>query len=155
MLCLQHSRRDEDPFVQALRRAVEDAPSLTALLLATWQAARVLVIHLIEAVLAEGAHQPTVRHMRSRHPAGGALGCDFGRAAASAHQRCTPIPGLCLRSLCAIGHSSAVAGLGRRHGQPTRGGVLGASRWPSGMVHLPADLDTAVRADVPPPENTR
>jgi hypothetical protein len=38
---------------------MEDAPSLTALILATWQVARVLAVHLIEAVRAERARQPT------------------------------------------------------------------------------------------------
>ena len=59
MLCLHDSIRDDDPSVQWLLRAVEDAPSLTALILATWQVARVLAVHLIEAVLAERARQPT------------------------------------------------------------------------------------------------
>jgi hypothetical protein len=60
MLCLHDSIRDDDPSVQCLLRAVEDAPSLTALILATWQVARVLAVHLIEAELAERARQPTV-----------------------------------------------------------------------------------------------
>ena len=59
MLCLHDSIRDDDPSVQRLLRAVEDAPSLTALILATWQVARVLAVHLVEAVLAERARQPT------------------------------------------------------------------------------------------------
>lgn len=59
MLCLHDSIRDDDPSMQCLLRAVEDAPSLTALILATWQIARVLAVHLIEAVLAERARQPT------------------------------------------------------------------------------------------------
>jgi hypothetical protein len=59
MLCLLDSIRDDDPSLQWLLRAVEDAPSLTALILATWQVARVLAVHLIEAVLAERARQPT------------------------------------------------------------------------------------------------
>src|SRR5713101_5254671 len=59
MLCLHDSIRDDDPSVQCLLRAVEDAPSFTALILATWQVARVLAVHLIEAVLAERARQPT------------------------------------------------------------------------------------------------
>src|SRR5262245_42938757 len=60
MLCLRDSIRDDDPSLQWLLRAVEDAPSLTALILAAWQVARVLALHLIEAVLADRAHQPTV-----------------------------------------------------------------------------------------------
>jgi len=59
MLCLHDSIRDDDPSVQCLLRAVEDAPSLTALMLATWQVARVLTVRLVEAVLAERARQPT------------------------------------------------------------------------------------------------
>jgi hypothetical protein len=59
MLCLHASIRDDDPSLQGLRRAVENAPSFTALILATWQVARVLAVHLIEAVLAERARQPT------------------------------------------------------------------------------------------------
>ena len=59
MICLHDSIRDDDPSRQCLLRAVEDAPSLTALILATWQVARVLAIHLIETVRAERARQPT------------------------------------------------------------------------------------------------
>ena len=59
MLCLPDSIRDDDPSMQWLLRVVEDAPSLAALILATWQVARVFAIHLIEAVLAERARQPT------------------------------------------------------------------------------------------------
>ena len=58
MLCLLDSIRDDDPSLQWLLRAVEDAPSLTPLILATWQVVRVLAVHLIEAVLAERARQP-------------------------------------------------------------------------------------------------
>lgn len=60
MLCLPDSIRDDDPSMQWLLRAVEDASSLSALILATWQVVRVLGVHLIEAVLAERAHQPTL-----------------------------------------------------------------------------------------------
>jgi len=59
MLCLHDSIRHDDPAVQRLLRAVEDAPSLTAVLLAAWQVARVLTVHLVEAVLAERAHRPS------------------------------------------------------------------------------------------------
>ena len=59
MLGLHDSIRDDDPSVQCLLRAVAQAPSLTALILATWQVARVLAVHLIETVLAERARQPT------------------------------------------------------------------------------------------------
>jgi hypothetical protein len=58
MLCLHDSIRDDDPSVQRLLRAVEDAPSLTALILAAWQVARALTVHLVEAVLAERARRP-------------------------------------------------------------------------------------------------
>ncbi len=59
MLCLHDSICDADPSVQHLLRAMEDAPSLAMLILATWQVARVLAVHLVEAVLAERARQPT------------------------------------------------------------------------------------------------
>jgi hypothetical protein len=58
MLCLHDSIRDDDPSVQRLLCAVEDAPSLTALILAAWQVARALTVHLVEAVLAERARRP-------------------------------------------------------------------------------------------------
>ena len=51
MLCLHDSIRDDDPSLQWRLRAVEEAPSLTALVLATWQVAHVLAVHVIEAVL--------------------------------------------------------------------------------------------------------
>ena len=59
MLCLRDSIRDDDPSVQRLLRVVESADSLTALILAAWQVARVLAVHVIEAVLAERARRPT------------------------------------------------------------------------------------------------
>lgn len=59
MLCLHDSIRDDDPSVQRLLSALDDALSLTALILAAWQVARVLTIYLVEAVLAERAHRPT------------------------------------------------------------------------------------------------
>lgn len=59
MLCLHDSIRDDDPDMQRLLRAVEDAPSLPALILAAWQVARVLAVQLVEAVLAERARRPT------------------------------------------------------------------------------------------------
>ena len=59
MLCLTDSIRDDDPSVQRLLRAMEDARSLTALILAAWQVARVLAIHLVESVLADRARRPT------------------------------------------------------------------------------------------------
>ena len=58
MLCLYDSIRHDEPAVQRLRRAVEDAPSLTAVILAAWQVARVLTVHLVAAVLAERARRP-------------------------------------------------------------------------------------------------
>src|SRR5437016_7427808 len=60
MLCLHDSIRHNDPAVQRLLGAVEDAHSLHALILAAWQVARVLTIHLVEAVLAERARHPTL-----------------------------------------------------------------------------------------------
>ena len=59
MLGLRNSIRDDDPSVQRLFRAGEDAPSLPALILAAGQVARVLAVYLVEAVLAERARRPT------------------------------------------------------------------------------------------------
>jgi hypothetical protein len=59
MLCLQDSIRDDAPFLQRLLPDVEDPLSLTVLLLATWQVAHVLAVHLVEAVLDERARRPT------------------------------------------------------------------------------------------------
>ena len=58
MLCLHDSIRHDDPAVQRLLCAVEDAHSLTDLILAAWQVARVLTVHLVEAVLVERARRP-------------------------------------------------------------------------------------------------
>src|SRR5262245_45411640 len=59
MLCLPDSICHDDPSVQRLLRMMDDARSLTALILAAWQVARVLAVHLVEDVLAERARQPT------------------------------------------------------------------------------------------------
>src|SRR5437762_3329103 len=59
MLCLSDSIRDDDPCVQRLLCTVEEAHTLTALILAAWSLARVLAIHLVESVLAERARRPT------------------------------------------------------------------------------------------------
>jgi hypothetical protein len=60
MLCLSDSIRDDDPCVQRLLCTVEEAHTLTALILAAWSLARVLAIHLVESVLAERAQHPTL-----------------------------------------------------------------------------------------------
>ena len=59
MLCLSDSIRDNDPSVQRLLSAVEEARTLTALILAAWLFTRGLVIHIVEAVLAERARCPS------------------------------------------------------------------------------------------------
>ena len=59
MLCLHDSIRYDDPSVQRLLGVVEDAQTLTALMLAAWSLARVLAIHIVEAVLAQRALSPT------------------------------------------------------------------------------------------------
>jgi hypothetical protein len=59
MLCLTDSIRHDDPSVQGLVSAVEDAVTLTELILAAWQLARVLAIHIVEDVLAARARRPT------------------------------------------------------------------------------------------------
>jgi hypothetical protein len=59
MLCLIDSIGDDEPSWQPLRRAIEDAHTLTELLLAVWPVARVMAIPLVESVLAERAQRPT------------------------------------------------------------------------------------------------
>jgi hypothetical protein len=59
MLCLIDSIRYDDPSLQRWLRAVEEAQTLTALLLAAWPLARVMVMHLVESILAERARRPT------------------------------------------------------------------------------------------------
>ena len=58
MLCLNDSIRHDDPCVQRALRALEEALTLTELLMAAWALARVVAIHVVEAVLAERARQP-------------------------------------------------------------------------------------------------
>jgi hypothetical protein len=53
MLCLIDSIRDDDPSLQRLLSAVEEAHTLTELLLAVWPLTRMIAIHLVESVLAE------------------------------------------------------------------------------------------------------
>jgi hypothetical protein len=59
MLCLSDSIRDNDPSVQRFLSAVEEARTLTALILAAWPFTRGLFIHIVEAVLAERARCPS------------------------------------------------------------------------------------------------
>ena len=58
MLCLSDSIRHDDPAVQQLLRTIEEAHTLTQLILAVWPLARVLARHIIEYVLAERAQLP-------------------------------------------------------------------------------------------------
>jgi hypothetical protein len=60
MLCLRDSLRQDAPAVQRWLHAVDDAHTLTAILLAVWPLARVLARHSVEAVLAERALSPTL-----------------------------------------------------------------------------------------------
>jgi len=59
MLCLMDSIRQDEPAVQRLLHAVDEAHTLTELLLAVGALARVLAVHRVEAVLAERALSPT------------------------------------------------------------------------------------------------
>ena len=70
MLCLIDSIRYDDPALQRLLRAVEEARTLTELLLAVWPLARTLAVHIVESVLTERARRPT---FWPRCPACGAL----------------------------------------------------------------------------------
>jgi len=59
MLCLLDNIRHDDPSVQRLLSAIAEAQALSALILAAWQLARVLAIHIVEDVLATRACRPT------------------------------------------------------------------------------------------------
>jgi hypothetical protein len=59
MLCLSDSLRDDAPSLQRVLNTVEEAHTLTELLLAVWPLARVLAIHVVAYVLAERARRPT------------------------------------------------------------------------------------------------
>jgi hypothetical protein len=59
LLCLMDSIRQDEPAVQRLLHAVDGAHTLTASILAVWALARVLALHIVEAVLAERALSPT------------------------------------------------------------------------------------------------
>jgi hypothetical protein len=59
MLCLMDSIRQDEPAVQRLLHAVDEAHTLTEIILAVWPLARVLAMHIVEAVLAERALSPT------------------------------------------------------------------------------------------------
>ena len=58
MLCLSDSIRHDAPSVQQLLRTIEEAHTLTRLILAVWPFARVLARHIVEYVLAERAQRP-------------------------------------------------------------------------------------------------
>ena len=58
MLCLSDSIRHDDPSMQQLLSTIEEAQTLTQLLLAVWPLARVLALHIVEYVLAERAQRP-------------------------------------------------------------------------------------------------
>ena len=77
MLGLLDSLRDEAPAVPSLLRVRAEAGSLTALLLAAWQGARVLAVPVVATVRDEHAHQPTAW---PPCPAGGACGWRKGCA---------------------------------------------------------------------------
>jgi len=59
MLCLMDSIRQDEPAVQRLLHAVDEAHTLTEIILAVWALARVLAVHIVATVLAERALSPT------------------------------------------------------------------------------------------------
>ena len=59
MLCLSDSIRHDDPCMQQWLSQIEEAQTLTQLLLAVWPLARALAVHVVEYVLAERAQRPT------------------------------------------------------------------------------------------------
>lgn len=59
MLCLSDSIRYDDPTIQRLLSTIEEAHTLTQLILTVWPLARALATHTVEYVLAERAQLPT------------------------------------------------------------------------------------------------
>jgi hypothetical protein len=58
MLCLSDSIRHDASSVQQLLSTIEEAQTLTQLMLAVWPLARVLAVHIIAYVLAQRAQRP-------------------------------------------------------------------------------------------------
>jgi hypothetical protein len=59
MSCLRDSIRQIDPSLQELIEAIENASTLTLLILSAWRLARVLAVRIVEEVLTEHAQRPT------------------------------------------------------------------------------------------------
>lgn len=58
MSCLRDSIRQIDPSLQELIEAIENASTLTLLILSAWRLARVLAVRIVEEVLIERAQRP-------------------------------------------------------------------------------------------------
>ena len=56
MLCLTESIRPNDPSMQCVCRAAEDARARTELIVTAWKLARVLAVDIVEYVLTEHPH---------------------------------------------------------------------------------------------------
>lgn len=59
MPCLKASISQVDGLLQELIVAIEDAPSLGAMMWAAWRVARLLTVKLVEEELMERAQRPT------------------------------------------------------------------------------------------------
>jgi len=59
MSCLRDSIRQIDPCLQELIEAIENASSLTLLILSAWRLASVLAVRIVEEALTERARHPT------------------------------------------------------------------------------------------------
>ena len=143
MLCLANIIRDDDPSVQCLLRAMDDACSLTALVLAAWHLARVLAIHVVEAVLATRAREPTSgppapragHSLQSKGCAPRQLTSVLGRIRWPARRAvparmpgpsCAPLTRRWRRNPGAAGHGTTPHPVaGRRGGNPPHGGTAG------------------------------
>jgi hypothetical protein len=90
MLCLMDSRRQDEPAVQRVLPAVDEAHTRTELILAVWPLARVLAMHIVEAVRAERALSPT---FWPRCPTCGAFLRSKGCVKRQVLRRCGPICG--------------------------------------------------------------
>jgi hypothetical protein len=99
MLCLTEIIRLNDPSMQCLYRAVEDARALTELNVAAWKLPRVLAVDIVEYVVGSKYSCSVTRMLSRRSPQPCEGEVMLGGRRASAGSRCGGPPAGCLRPL--------------------------------------------------------
>jgi hypothetical protein len=118
MLCLTDIIRDQEPSLQPLLRAVDEAPTLTAMLVAVWPLARVLALQVVTAVLTERAGRVKALSSAMTPVSLGGSGGGAGSAGAPGGVRSPPSPPW--MPSWTSPRISAVAGNSRPSGVPWR-----------------------------------